>query len=783
LFSFNLTGMYLSESDTRAKLIDPKLKESGWEDYVIREHYFTDGRKILGGKRGIRLFADYLLRYKNTNLAIIEAKKLGKHPTEGLQQAILYAEKLKVKFIFATNGQKIYQFDMDSGTGDYIESFPTPETLFQASIDNLTPLKKQLLGVPFYLAGDKQPRYYQEIAVNKSVEAIADGKKRILLTLATGTGKTFIAFQIVHKLLSVKWNLDQVDRRPKILFLADRNILADQAINTFNDPYEKDLIKIDGSEVRARNGIVPTNAFIFFAIYQAISEKENIGGYYKQYPKDFFDLVIIDECHRGSAKEEGSWREILDHFGTAVHIGLTATPKRTDNVDTYEYFKNIVYEYSLKDGINDGFLSPYKVKKVRTNIDSYIYTDADKVLEGVVEDRRVYRKSDFNRVIIIPKQIELVAKAILENINPMDKSIVFCVDQPHALNMRDAINKLKKVSDPNYCVRITSDEGKPGRDLLELFQNNDRDMPVILTSSQMLTTGVDARNVRNIIIVREIETIVEFKQIVGRGTRLFEGKDFFTIIDFSEGATDHFFDLDWDGLPEGETGEGATRTGGTTGGGNGGNTGGGEEPPVPPRPPRPPRIVIQLSTGRKLKVLDIETLYIDNETGKPLTTLQFLEKLIGFIPELYRNEEELRKLWSKPETREELLKKLAESGIDEEQLDILKKIFEAERSDIFDILLHISYEGNLITRTQRATVVKENNAFFEVFANLKARDFLLFILQRYETDGVKELKRERLSSLVELNNMGTSNEAVKVFGGPQNLIDAFYKLQENLYAS
>ena len=772
--------MHLSESDTRAKHIDPKLKESGWEEYVIREHYFTDGRKLLGGKRGQRLFADYLLRYKNTNLAIIEAKKLGKHPTDGLQQAIRYADKLKVKFIFATNGEKIYQFDMRTGTGDYIENFPSPETLFQESIDNLTSLKKQLIGVPFYLVGDKQPRYYQEIAVNKAVEAIADEKPRILLTLATGTGKTFIAFQIVHKLLTVKWNLDQADRRPKILFLADRNILADQAINTFNDPYEKDLVKIDGSEVRARNGVVPTNAFIFFAIYQAISEKENIDGYFRQYPKDFFDLIIIDECHRGSANEAGSWREILDYFGSAVHLGLTATPKRDDNVDTYNYFKKPVYEYSLKDGINDGYLSPYKVKKVRTNIDSYIYTDVDKVLEGAVEDRRVYRKREFNRVIIIPKQIELVAQAILDNINPMDKSIVFCVDQPHALNMRDAINKFKKVSDPNYCVRITSDEGKPGRDLLELFQNNDRDIPVILTSSQMLTTGVDARNVRNIIIVREIESMVEFKQIVGRGTRLFEGKDFFTIIDFSEEATDHFYDPDWDGLPEGETGEGGTRTGGNAGGGGGGNTGGGEEPP--PRPPRPPKIVIELSNGRKLKVFDIETRYID-ESGKPLTTLQFLEKLIGFIPDLYQSEDELRSLWSKPETREELLIKLAESGIDEEQLDILKKIFEAENSDIFDVLLHISYECSLITRSQRAKHVKDDNDFFEVFSSLKARDFLRFILERYETDGIKELKRERLSSLIELNNLGTTKEAATVFGSAQNLIDAFYKLQENLYAS
>ena len=772
--------MNISEADTRAKFIDPEIQKSGWEDFVIREHYFTDGRKLLGGKRGKRLFVDYLLKYKNVNLAIIEAKRIDKHPTEGLQQAIGYAEKLKVNYVYSTNGKKIYEFDLTTGKGDYIDSFPTPDEIYKRSFDNLTPEKENLLSVPFYLTGDKQPRYYQENAVNKAIEAIANKENRILLTLATGTGKTFIAFQIVYKLFQKRWNLDDAERRPKILILADRNILADQAINTFNDPFEKDLVKIDGSEIKARNGQVPTNAHIFFAIYQAISEKENIGGYYKQYPADFFDLVIIDECHRGSANEEGSWRDILDYFGSAVHLGLTATPKRKDNVDTYQYFGKPVYEYSLKEGINDGYLSPYKVKKIRTNIDSYIYTKADKVLEGEVEYKKVYKKKDFNKTIIIPKQIDLVAQALLDNINPMEKTIVFCVDQPHALNMRDAINKHKKITDPNYCVRVTSDEGKEGRDLLERFQDNDKDIPVILTSSQMLTTGVDARNVRNIVLVREVNSMVEFKQIVGRGTRLFEGKDFFTIIDFSEEASEKFYDPEWDGLPEEEE---TGNTGGNTGGGGGntsGNTGG--EPPIVDPPPRPGKIVIELSNGRKLKVIDVETRYID-ENGLPLTTKQFLEKLIGFIPDLYESEEKLRKLWSKPETRDELLQKLADSGIDEEQLESLKILFDAKESDIFDILMHISYTNDIITRKQRAETTRENVPFFEVYENLKARDFLKFILERYEQDGIKELKREKLANLVELNNLGTTKDAAKVFGGLQKLVDAFYKIQELLYAS
>lgn len=772
--------MQFSEADTRAKFIDPKLREGGWEDYTIREYYFTEGRILLGGERSKRLFADYLLRYKNVNLAIIEAKRLDKHPTEGLQQAIGYAGKLKVKYVYATNGKQLYEFDMQAGKGDYIDDFPAPEELYNRSFEQASDFKEELLSVPFYLTGDKTPRYYQEIAVNKAIEAIVDNKKRILLTLATGTGKTFIAFQIVHKLFMQRWNLDNAERRPKVLFLADRNILADQAINTFNDPYEKDLVKIDGSEIKDRNGVVPTNAHIFFAIYQAISEKENIGGYYKQYPSDFFDLVIIDECHRGSAKESGSWRDILDYFNSAVHLGLTATPKRTDNIDTYTYFGKPIYEYSLKEGINDGFLSPYKVKKVRTNIDSYIYTDDDTVVQGVVEPRKVYKKKDYNKIIVIPKQIGLIAKSIVDNINPLDKTIVFCVDQEHALNLRDAINRHKTIRDPEYCVRVTSDEGKDGRVLLEKFQDNDKDIPVILTTSQMLTTGVDARNVRNIVLVREINSMVEFKQIIGRGTRIFEGKDFFTIIDYSEEATDLFFDPEWDGPPE----EPPVIIGPPTGGGGPEPppTGGGGPGPGPEPPPKPKKIVIELSNGRQLKVLDIETRYID-ENGVPLTTSQFLEKLIGFIPDLYKSEEQLRQVWSKPETRDELLNRLAESGIDDEQLDSLKHIFEADNSDIFDILMHISYNGDIITRTQRAFHTKTDTKFFDVYENLKARDFLKFVLDRYERDGIKELKRERLSDLVELNNLGTTREAGHVFGSIQNLIDAFYKLQEHLYAS
>lgn len=393
-------------------------------------------------------------------------------------------------------------------------------------------------------------------------------------------------------------------------------------MNTFNS-YEKDIIKIDGEEIRKRHGIVPTNAYIFFAIYQAISEKENIGGYYKNYPNGFFDIIIIDECHRGSANDEGSWRAILDHFKQAVHVGLTATPKRESNVDTYNYFGKAIYEYSLKEGINDGFLTPYKVKRVRTNLDEYIYTSADAVVKGEVT-KDVYGITDFDRTIIIPERTDMIARAILEHINQMDKSIIFCVDQNHALSMRDALNKHKEIKDPEYCVRITSDEGLTGRRLLERFQNNDKDIPVILTSSQMLTTGVDARNVRNIILCRTINSMVEFKQIIGRGTRVYEGKDFFTIIDFT-GATNLFYDETWDGPPvESGTVPGIPspkppKTYPSEGGDDG--------PTVGDLPPRYERLEVELSNGRKLKVIDVEVRYI-GEDGRPLSTKEFLDQLI-----------------------------------------------------------------------------------------------------------------------------------------------------------
>ncbi|MCY0971038.1 DEAD/DEAH box helicase family protein [Chryseobacterium sp. CY353] len=728
-----------------------------------------------------------MLKYKNVPLAIIEAKRYNKQPTEGLQQAIDYAQKLKIDFVYSSNGKQIYEFCISKGKGDFIRNYPTPEEMYNRIFTQKNSVKEKLLSIPFYLTGDFKPRYYQEIAVNKVIEAIAEDKKRILLTLATGTGKTFISFQIAYKLFTARWNVDKVERRPKILFLADRNILADQAINTFN-PLEKDLVKINGDEIRVRNGKVPTNANVFFAIYQAIAEKENIGGYYKQYPPDFFDIVIIDECHRGSANENGSWRDILDYFKTAVHLGLTATPKRNDNVNTYNYFGKPVYEYSLKDGINDGFLTPYKVKRIRTSIDEYIPTKDDIVVTGELEDR-IYNLSDFENKIIVEDRTVLIARAILTNIREMDKTIVFCVNQEHALMMRDAINKHKSVRDPHYCVRVTSDEGEIGKRLLERFQDNDKDIPTILTSSQMLTTGVDARNVRNVVLVRVINSMVEFKQIVGRGTRIFDNKDFFTIIDFT-GATNNFYDKDWDDSAEEEEeiiidGEDEDNTNQPTKPKpkpNPTDNDGDETDDSSFTPPELPKekIVVKLSNGRKVRITDVEVRYVGDD-GRPLTVSEFLEKLIEFLPNLFSSEQQLRELWSKPESREELLTKLGQTGFDDEQIETLQKMFEAEESDIFDLLAFVSYSKDLITRTQRAETTRLKTDFFKTYENEKAQEFLYFILDRYKRDGIEELKRDKLSELIQLNGLGTTQQAAKVFGNANNLINAFYKLQEVMY--
>jgi type I restriction enzyme R subunit len=793
----------LSESDTRSKLIDPKIKESQWnESHIVREYYFTDGRKLIGNKRGKRYFVDYLLTYKNTNLAIIEAKAQNKDPLDGLQQSINYAQKLRIDFVYATNGDKIYEHSLIDGKGRWVENYPTPTELFARKYGQTESKKESIITQPFHFEGAMKPRFYQQIAVQKSIEAIAEGKERVLLTLATGTGKTYISFQIVYRLFESKWNRDGRDRRPKILFLADRNVLADQSMNTFN-PLEKECIRINGKEIKKRGGKVPTNANVFFAIYQSIAENKNrsleaneedldddVTAYYKQYPSNFFDLIIIDECHRGSANDESSWRAILNHFQSAVHLGLTATPKRDDNGDTYKYFGEPLYEYSLKDGINDGFLTPYKVKRIQTNIDEYRF-DPNDIITGELESQ-IVTLEQFEKQIVIPKRTELVAKTILENMNPMDKTIIFCVNQSHASDMKIAIDKFKTIKDNNYCVRVTSDEGQIGRDFLEMFQNNDRDIPTILTSSKMLTTGVDAKNVRNVVLTAPIKSMTEFKQIIGRGTRIFDGKDFFTIMDFV-GATNLFYDSGWDDAPfevidiqtttetkrEEQTDADDTVDISTVRpelvvGIDDGTTGS----PQTDDKKTNEKVTIDIR-GKTLKVINIETTYV-GENGIPLKTEDYLELLIGVLGLFYNDENTLREIWSHPKNRKEMLQKLSDMQIDESQLNDLKQIFEAPECDIYDVLAHLSFNMEIKSRNERVIAV-ENSAFVEKYHNEKAKQFIEFILERYRKDGVKELDEDKLGKLVDLSGLGTIREVATNFGGIPQMGNEYLELQREIY--
>ena len=764
--------MTLNEANTRKQLIDRALESVGWKDeYLNCEYAFTDGKKTPGGGKGNQCSVDYLLQYNNTNVGLIEAKRESLPITEGLQQAQGYGSKLGVRFVYASNGHGIFEYDMDSDTGKEIDSFPTPEELYQR-VQGSNPQKVKMLKEPLIQEGVMIPRYYQKLAVQRAIGAIADGSKRVLLTLATGTGKTFIAYQIVRKLLNLKWRVDGKEQQPKVLFLADRNILVDQAINTFNN-IEGQIVKVDGNEIRQRNGVVPSAANVYFAIYQAITggaNNDEILEYYKQYPKDFFDIVIIDECHRGSANDEGSWRRVLEHFEDAVHLGLTATPKRDDNVDTYDYFGKPVYEYSLKEGINDGFLTPYKVKRVRTNLDEYVFKSGDNVKQGELEKQQ-YDQNEFNRTIIIPERIDKIAQNLLDLINPMDKTIVFCVDQEHALRMRDAINRHKTVRDMDYCVRVTSDEKQRGRDKLEQFQDNDKDIPVILTSSQMLTTGVDARNVRNIVLARNINSMVEFKQIVGRGTRIFEGKDYFTIIDYT-GATNNFYDEEWDGVAEDQ--EQITK-------------------PIKKTTPNTPKVsepnpdykkkekvIVKLAHGRTVDIIDIDTRYVGAD-GTPLNAEEFLKQLVGSLPSLYKDVEQLRTIWKNPSERAILFTELENAGFGSNNLKDLKSMMNAEDSDIFDVLAYLSFNTPMKTRKERVSRVNNNEQIFAVYSDYKAIDFLKFVLERYEADGVEELGEDKIGDLIKLSDLGSIQDAKNVFGGLPQLKQAYYQLQENIY--
>jgi len=796
----------MNEAETRAEHIDPALKAAGWGvaegSRVRREYPITLGRIEGNGKRGTALTADYVLEYRNTKLAVVEAKAWDKPLTEGVGQAKDYAGKLSVRFTYATNGQGIYGIDMDTGSEGELAQYPTPQALWDRTFATQNAWRDRFAAVPFEdRGGFFQGRYYQDIAIERVLSAITDGRDRILLTLATGTGKTFIAFQIAWKLFQSRWNLTdwkkegEPSRRPRILFLADRNILANQAFNAFSAFPEDALVRISPDEI-SKKGKVPKNGSIFFTIFQTFMcgppKDGHPSPYFGEYPPDFFDIIVIDECHRGGANDESNWRGIMEYFSPAVQLGLTATPKRRDNVDTYAYFGDPVYIYSLKEGINDGFLTPFKVKQISTTLDDYVFTPDDTVVEGEIEAGRRYEEADFNKIIEIKEREKKRVEIFMSQINQQEKTLVFCATQVHALAIRDLINQMKTSTDPNYCQRVTANDGALGEQHLRDFQDNEKTIPTILTTSQKLSTGVDARNIRNIVLVRPIYSMIEFKQIIGRGTRLFDGKDYFTIYDFVK-AHHHFSDPEWDGEPI--------------------------EPDhckkcgcypcecvkLPPQPCKvcgelpcvcmkePPapcwkcglspcvcikKTKVKLADGKERTIQHMMVTSFWHPDGTPMSAQQFMEALFGKLPEFFRDEAELRALWSRPDTRRKLLERLAEKGFGKDQLTEMQKVIDAEKSDLFDVLAHVAYALAPLSREERAS--KARVIITQHFTS-KQQVFLDFVLAHYVAVGVEELDQAKLTPLLKLKYHDSIADAVADLGRPDEIGNAFAGFQQYLY--
>lgn len=766
----------MNESETRAEHIDPALKAAGWGvadgSRILREYAITLGRLEGYGKRGKTDKADYVLVFRNHKLAVVEAKAWKEDLTEGVGQAKKYAEKMNIRFTYSTNGQGIYGIDMQTGKEGKLAKYPSPEELWKMTYAQPNEWRDRFAAIPYEdKSGTHLTRYYQETATDKVLEAIADGKNRILLTLATGTGKTFIAFQIAWKLFQSRWNLTrEPNRRPRILFLADRNILANQAYNSFSAFPEDSMTRIEPGTIR-KKGAVPKNANLFFTIFQTFMCGPENTEYYGEYPKDFFDFIVIDECHRGGANDEGNWRKIMEYFSPAVQLGLTATPRRQENADTYKYFGNPVYIYSLKDGINDGFLTPFKLRQIASTLDEYVYTSDDKLIEGEIETGKRYTEQDFNRVIEIEAREKKRVQDFMDEIDQSQKTLVFCSTQDHALAVRNLINQIKKVKDPNFCQRVTANDGSLGDEHLRAFQDNEKIYPTVLTTSQKLSTGVDARNVRNIVLMRPIRSMIEFKQIIGRGTRLFEGKDFFTIYDFVK-AHHLFQDPEWDGEPlepepkdPKDDGKKPKRPKGTK-----------ELPPVDP-PERPKKIKVELADGKERMIQSMAMTSYWSPDGKPMSAVEFLKSLYGDLPENLKSEANLRKIWSVPDTRKKLLDGLAEKGYGEEQMTEMQRLIDAEKSDLFDVLAYVAFAMTPVTREKRAAYAQQ--ALKTKYSN-EQRAFLDFVLGQYVDEGVRELDEEKLPPLVELK-YGTFMDATKALGAIEDIRKMFLSFQPFLY--
>lgn len=776
----------LNEADTCRTYIVPKLHTAGWEDeYIAEQMVLTPGRIVPIGNRHIRregLRPDYVLFIRqDIPIAVVEAKAEYKSPAAGLQQAMQYAEMMGLKFAYSSNGKGIVEHDFITGMERDLETFRSPDELWERlkGTFNFQTEKDEAdsLAVYWQEAGGKTPRYYQQVAINKAVNAVLAGRKRILLTMATGTGKTFVAFQIV-------WRLWKSKRKKRILYLADRNVLIDQAKGRTFAPMGQALHRISGRAVKSRE--------IYFALYQALANPVTGENLYEKYPRDFFDLIIVDECHRGSANEFGSWRKILEYFASATQIGMTATPKRTDNVDTYDYFGDPIYTYSLRQGIDDGFLAPYRVYRVIPDVDASGLQIDPGVLDrfGREIPPDLYGTKDFERLISLLARTEVVAKHLTEYLkrtNRFDKTIVFCVDQEHALDMRMALNNanadLTRVH-LHYVERVVSDEGSVGRGHLDNFQDPEKEFPVILTTSQMLTTGVDAPTCRNIVLFKPINSMIDFKQIIGRGTRVSEehGKFWFTIIDYV-GATQLFYDPAFDGDPVR-----VTRTE-IDGEGNETEVQDSEEGTLAPEPEAPRGVMeIEQRVGelpRKYYLDDIQV-YIAGEQafeldpeGNILKTVEFTDYVTQNIRRLNLTAEHLKQSWTQAERRIEILNQLRSRGIDP---DHLAHVTHHEEADALDLLLHVAYNAPLVTRRERAEKLRQKKAnFFNTFTPA-AREILDTLLEKYADYGIGEFDHlPRILQVSPFDRYGSTYEIYQLFGGAEKLLQAVDELQKMLY--
>lgn len=786
----------LSERDICTKFITPALEQAGWDmqKQVREEVGFTDGRIYVKGNlttRGKRKRADYILYYKpNIPVAIIEAKDNKHSVMAGIQQGLDYATILDIPSVFSSNGDGFFEHDRTAASGSIerelpLHDFPTPAQLWERykRYKGITsPEAERISAQDYFFDGtSRSPRYYQQIAVNRTVEAIAKGQQRILLTMATGTGKTYTAFQIIHRL----W---KAGAKKRILFLADRNALIDQT-RRGDFRHFKDKMTV------IKHKKIDKSYEIYLALYQGLTNYDEDKDAYREFSQDFFDLIVIDECHRGSASEDSAWREILDYFKTATHIGLTATPRETETVSSTEYFGDPIYTYSLKQGIQDGFLAPYKVLRVGLNVDLEGWRPESGKTDksGQLVDDRIYNRKDYDKSLVIDERTEAVANKITEYLtktNRFDKAIVFCVDIDHAQRMRAALanaNSDLMAQNPKYIMQITGDN-EEGKRELDNFINPEERYPVIATTSKLMTTGVDAQTCKLIVLDSNIGSMTEFKQIIGRGTRINEefGKTFFTILDFRN-VTDLFADPDFDGdpvrvkelgedeefdTPEEEIVDGETITDET-----------GEEiifEPVPEPPeiitggdiisePRPKYYV----NGVNVAILNERIQYMDGN-GK-LITGSLKDYTRQKVREQYQTLNDFLNKWHSADKKQVIIEELTEQGI---VLENLKDAIGKEM-DIFDMICHTAFDQPPLTRAERAKQVRKRDVFTQY--GEQARKVLDALLDKYADEGIENIEDIKVLKVNPFDQFGTPTEIIKLFGGKQQYLQALNQLETELY--